>query len=408
MLDPRIPHLIAKHLSHTISESEREELDEWINASPASRRFMETRMRPERVLAMMKARAAMDGKRRSRTRVYIMRWSAAAAVVVLLVTGVWYFQRVHKKQPLYGTAALDAVRLAETRKDRTEAVLLLQDGEAVRLEELPINTVVDRQGLRSSRTDKRSLSLLSIPALKGRSSMPWNAVVAIPFGQSWHVTLPGGTEVDLAPGTSLAIYRATDQERTLALDGEAFFQVVRNVRSPLAVLTGNGRVDVLGTTFNILDYSNEDAFSATLISGAVRVSKGPETAVLKPGEEATTAKSFAGFRVAEVDTTDRLAWRSPYFIISDRSIRQVMQQVSRWYGMNETIFQGGVDTVSKGLMGGGHIGKDMTLPNLLKELQAGTHLFFEIRGKSIVVSPDEYTSLPCTPGKVLSIKLFLP
>jgi hypothetical protein len=35
-------------------------------------------------------------------------------------------------------------------------------------------------------------------------------------------------------------------------------------------------------------------------------------------------------------------------------------------------------------------------------------LFFEIRGKSIVVSPDEYTSLPGTPGKVLSIKLFLP
>jgi transmembrane sensor len=323
---------------------------------------------------------------RRRGERHVLRWAAVvAAIVVPLILLRVYLQQREKQDR--NSRRQDILRLAANCKAQYKAVMYSGAGDSLRLDELPIHTVMENKGYRWIRTGIRSFRILSMPGPGTDEPMSWSALVCIPYGQQWQLTLPDGTLVDLASGSSLAVL-VTGQGRHLRLDGQAYFQAIRNAAVPLSISTRHFDVAVLGTTFTIEDYANEGSFSATLIHGKISVSKNAAQITLKEGEEARMDTTSDGIQiVANVDTTDRLIWKRPYFEITDLSLPEVLQQVQRWYGMNNTIYRAGVDTVSKGLLGGGHIGKDIPLGELLRRFDIKGQLSFDIRKSTIVVSP---------------------
>ena len=78
--------------------------------------------------------------------------------------------------------------------------------------------------------------------------------------------------------------------RRVEINGEVFFNVAHNARRPFIVTAGSTEVQVLGTTFNVNAYKDEDAIKTTLITGKVKilshVSSHDESAILKPGQQA--------------------------------------------------------------------------------------------------------------------------
>lgn len=71
--------------------------------------------------------------------------------------------------------------------------------------------------------------------------------------------LPDGSIVKLNANSSLKIASDFgDSNRTVTLVGEANFDVVRNEKLPFIILAGNSRVKVLGTSFNLTSYLNND------------------------------------------------------------------------------------------------------------------------------------------------------
>jgi transmembrane sensor len=88
------------------------------------------------------------------------------------------------------------------------------------------------------------------------------------FGQQVAVTLPDGSEVILNSKTTLHYDKDSFiNNRTLQLDGEAYFKVTKG--SPFKVVTNEGVVEVLGTQFNI--DTNDDFFEVKCFSGKVKV-----------------------------------------------------------------------------------------------------------------------------------------
>ena len=61
------------------------------------------------------------------------------------------------------------------------------------------------------------------------------------------------------------------------MDGEAYFDVVRNPDKPFLIHTKKMDIKVLGTSFNVLSYSDEKLAEAALIKGSIEVtSEGQE------------------------------------------------------------------------------------------------------------------------------------
>ncbi|WP_316823253.1 FecR family protein [Pedobacter gandavensis] len=85
--------------------------------------------------------------------------------------------------------------------------------------------------------------------------------------------LSDGTKVWLSPHSKLT-YPASfkGNHRLVSLDGEAFFEVAHDASHPFIIKTGKVSTRVLGTSFSLSAYSNEENVNITLLNGKVAVS----------------------------------------------------------------------------------------------------------------------------------------
>ena len=159
--------------------------------------------------------------------------------------------------------------------------------------------------------------------------------LTIPRGQNFRVILCDGTEVWLNANSRLIYPTAfIEKERTVYLEGEAYFKVIPNKQQPFIVKTPSIQTRVLGTEFNIRSYNSEDSH-VVLISGKVEVSntKGGAYTAITPGEDAHL-QSDGNFILSEVDLDSYVYWKDGYFYFDDVTLREIMQNLGRWYNVN--------------------------------------------------------------------------
>ncbi|WP_138475669.1 FecR family protein [Dyadobacter bucti] len=113
------------------------------------------------------------------------------------------------------------------------------------------------------------------------------------------VVLPDSSVVWLKEDSELKYQKKSDgQTRDVFLSGEAFFSVTRNEEKPFIVHTSDLTIKVLGTSFNVRSYRNDQTVETTLVHGKVAIKKNkdrkdePEYVVLSPNQRATYSKKF--------------------------------------------------------------------------------------------------------------------
>ena len=126
-----------------------------------------------------------------------------------------------------------------------------------------------------------------------------NEIVAAKGARS-SIELPDGSHVWLNSDSKL-IYDAkfNDSIREVTLEGEAYFNVVKNAGRPFIVHTSGIDVQVLGTAFNVKSYPQERTIEATLIHGSIQVlnKKEPKSpkVILRPHEKLVFNKEQHAF-----------------------------------------------------------------------------------------------------------------
>ena len=96
----------------------------------------------------------------------------------------------------------------------------------------------------------------------------------VPQGQTYKLALADGTNVMLNAESELTFPSEFDTDRReVFLKGEAFFQVTHNEKAPFIVHTDQLDVQVLGTTFNVSGYNNENMLKVTLVEGSIQIGR---------------------------------------------------------------------------------------------------------------------------------------
>ncbi|RMB56901.1 FecR family protein [Dokdonia sinensis] len=134
------------------------------------------------------------------------------------------------------------------------------------------NSIESRKNLKKN-SSKRWLSMVAVLAFlvagayfftQASSSKEITTAIA----QQETITLPDNSTVILNAMSSLAFNENTwDENRTVMLDGEAYFKVAKG--SKFTVQTDKGTVSVLGTQFNVQE--RDKMFSVSTFEGLVRV-----------------------------------------------------------------------------------------------------------------------------------------
>jgi ferric-dicitrate binding protein FerR (iron transport regulator) len=135
------------------------------------------------------------------------------------------------------------------------------------------------------------------PVLVNNNTRPETAAVKNPAneisinpGSRTKIVLPDGSQVWINSGSKLT-YNETFKgtTRDVQLDGEAYFDVVKDAAHPFIVHTSGIDIKVLGTAFNVKAYKAEPVVEATLIHGSIEVINqnrpGAPGVMLKPHEK---------------------------------------------------------------------------------------------------------------------------
>jgi len=155
--------------------------------------------------------------------------------------------------------------------------------------------------------------------------------VTTPYGARTSFTLPDGSEVWLNSGSKISFPKQYGEIRNVELTGQAYFKVVKDGK-PFVVKTGYGTVEVMGTSFDVKSYTN-DNFETTLVEGSVKVrNKTNQVAILKPGQQSviTPANDFSLYAV---NTDVITSWREGKLIFEKEPFQNVAKDLERWYNV---------------------------------------------------------------------------
>ena len=99
-----------------------------------------------------------------------------------------------------------------------------------------------------------------------------------------------------------------------------------------SVESKNLQIQVLGTSFGVRSYRDEDYALTTLEEGCVNINTATSSVTLKPGEQAKLHNNE--IIVNKVNTNTFTAWRHGKYIFINEPLGDIMKTLARWYDVN--------------------------------------------------------------------------
>ena len=184
------------------------------------------------------------------------------------------------------------------------------------------------------------------------------------WGQKSRIVLSDGTQILLNAGSHLQYpERFTDSTREVILEGEAFFDVTHQSDRPFRVKTKTFTTQVLGTSFNVSDFTDEEA-AVTVATGKVRVSAhgSGEKAILLPGMQ---VRQSAGKMISRKVALEKdLAWKDGIIYFDKLPLKEAILILERWYNVDITLAN---DRLGNCVIRGKY--KEENLVNILESLR---------------------------------------
>ncbi len=379
MNDKRLEELFARYYEQTATAGETAELMDLVRQAGPDRLSELIRRhgealedlapvtRPEEAEAIFQA---IIGQAEQPRRISWRPLAAAAIIIGLLATAAFWLIRSNRPQ---APAVASPAAVADIRPARERAVLLLDDSSAIGLDTLA-NGRIQQRGSSFTHTNGQL-----VYAAGAEAAAPVYNTIATGKGNFYSLVLSDGTKVWLNAASSLRFPVAFGAaERAVEVKGEAYFEVAKDAARPFRVkLAGEGMVEVLGTHFNVNAYP-ERATRTTLLEGAVKVTRGGSSRLLKPGQQAVLAEAGVEVKI-NADLEQVMAWKAGYFWFENTPIREIMAEAARWYDV-EVRYAGTV--TEEGFSG--KISREAPLSRLLQVLELNG-ITVKTNGKTITI-----------------------
>lgn len=323
-----IPLLISKQLTGTLTDEEKEMLEQWRIQNKYNEAVYQRLLNYERLdiehrrakltdyhrpLEDMRKRLGIDGDSRRRPsvkRLYV--WSSVAAAL-LIILGATLFLREQWREH---DDTMLAFSPEEIVSGHTQAVLSLSNGKEIHLGE----------------DEKQNAE--AIAQVAAETLTQFNTLTT-PRGGEFKVELEDGTQVWLNADSRLVYPESfAKNERRVEVSGEAYFEVAYDSIRPFYVVSGGQEIRVYGTEFNVCAYSEEPAIYTTLVKGSISLRPlhgNSGELMLTPGTQAIFTDSTASAQIRPVDTEVITSWRSGVFVFENQTMEQIMRTLSRWY-----------------------------------------------------------------------------
>lgn len=157
-----------------------------------------------------------------------------------------------------------------------------------------------------------------------------------PYGSRTRFSLPDGSTGWLNSGSVIGFPSQFGTTRSITLNGEAYFDVVKNPEVPFIIDAKPVKIKVLGTSFNVVSYDNDSISEVIVASGKVEVSSAGQLLASKllPSERLVLNRSKNRFSTSTVDVQNYTSWKTGKLIFLNDNLSEVVRKVSRFYNVD--------------------------------------------------------------------------
>ncbi|GAB3197665.1 ferric-dicitrate binding protein FerR (iron transport regulator) [Pontibacter aydingkolensis] len=161
------------------------------------------------------------------------------------------------------------------------------------------------------------------------------------------VVLPDNSQVWLNTGSKLIYDKDFDgNERKVQLEGEAFFDVKRDVERPFIIHSNEARTKVLGTSFNLRAYPDEPLVELAVATGKVAFSsrKQRNEVIVTPGFAAQLNTLSNELRKEAIAGENVWAWKTEKLQFQNEELRNILPILERYYDTEIELKNGTLGT----------------------------------------------------------------
>lgn len=309
---------------------------------------------------------------RSKRRILYRVLSGAATIALCL--GLWTLVQLQKQktQPLQvATTEQHATDMSENKP-----VLTLGDGTQMN---------VWGDNLHFKETEKGQKIMLGDSLLSQRDDSTTTEsynTLEVPAMCDFHFTLSDGTKVWMNAASTLKYpTKFAADSRTIFASGEIYLEVAKDAKRPFYVAIDGITIKVLGTSFNIRAYENENDTKVTLIEGKIAAQTNDKEYTLTPGKQLKRGKTFGGVGIRTVDPTEIIAWTKGYYVFKKSRLQDVVTTLQNWYGV--TIMM--TSEISSTTTYTGVVNKKESLDVFLRRLEEVSNVRCSRNGKFVTI-----------------------
>lgn len=299
----------------------------------------------------------------------IYRYIVGIAALLVLALGMVFllYQRKESKVEI-------AARIKQTiAPGKPRAILRLMDGSMIQVGKDSVQ-IEEKNGARVQYANGK----ISYQATSGVVELAYNELI-VPRAGECFISLEDGTRVWINSDSRLKYpVKFTGEERKVYLEGEAYFEVVKDAK-PFIVNTTLGDIKVLGTSFNVKAYQEEDKMAATLVSGKICYA-GVRTLLVNPGEQ-VTARADGSVNKQVVDVEEFVGWKDGVFVFKNQRLEDIMKDLARWYDVKVFYQQPGL----KNIEFTGNLKRYDEVNVFMELLRSTNELNYSIDGNTIIL-----------------------
>jgi len=222
------------------------------------------------------------------------------------------------------------------------------------------------------------------------TDVPVSRVYTAAPGQRATITLADGSRAILGPATTLTVTNGPRAGIDVQVSGEALFTITHHVDAPFRVHTTNMMTRVLGTTFFVRQYRNDDVARVVVVEGRVAlrgmrdsVAVG-EDRVLTRGVVSVVDDSGHTRITPSVAIDDYLGWTTGKLVFRDTPVHEIAAELGRAYGVEIRV----ADSVM------GSRALTWTVPISERSLSAVLGGLAEVLGAHVVRRGQQITLIP--------------
>lgn len=163
--------------------------------------------------------------------------------------------------------------------------------------------------------------------------------IYVPKGETMRILFQDGSEAYLNSDSKISYPEKFGfKNRRVLLEGEAYFNVSSNKKRPFIVETDKTTITVLGTSFNVNAYGNDDLVEVVLDEGEVVLGVDKRNYAVLPGQKAIYNKIDGLISIANLEKSlEESMWKNNVLHFSNTPLLDVIKTLNRRYNIRFVI-----------------------------------------------------------------------